>query len=145
MSRSQFRFLVLINQLLVLMSYFIGTLSDESLPPELKSYFGIDQSVFEAQASGLDFFDWWLPLLLVSGVIGAIGLCFGKRWGRTLYLLTTVASLVGVLFGGGIYVNASWSVFVGALTTITEGMILGIAYFSHVRRMFETGLHDDQD
>jgi hypothetical protein len=143
MSRSQFRFLVVINQLLFLMGYFIQPMTDETLPPELRS-FGSGQSVFETQASGFDFFDWWGPLLLVAGVIGAIGLCFGKRWGRTLFLLTAAAAAVGTLFGG-FYVDTGWTVFVGSIAGITEGMILGIAYFSHVRRMFETGLHDDQD
>ena len=141
-SRSQFRFLVLINQLLAFLSLFVQRITDETLPPELKSYLGIDQSVFNAQP--VDFFDWWWASILVLSVVASIGLCFGKRWGRTLFLLTTVASVVNTLFGG-IYVDTGWTVFVSYLAGITEGMILGIAYFSHVRRMFETGLHDEQD
>lgn len=144
MSRSQFRFLVVINQLLVLLSLFVQRLTDQTLPPELKSYIGIDQSVFTAADTSIQFADWWGPLILVVGVIASIGLCFGKRWGRTLFLLGAVANLVATLFGG-IYVDTGWTVFVSYLAGITEGMILGIAYFSHVRRMFETQLHDEQD
>ena len=143
MTRSQFRFLVVINQLLVLLVLFVQRITDKTLPPELKSYFGIDQSVFEAQA-GIGFFDIWGPLILVAGVIASIGLCFGKKWGRSLYLLTAVASIAGTLVGG-IYVDTGWTVFVGSLAGTTEGMILGLAYFSHIRRMFQTGYDDDQD
>ena len=78
MSRSQFRFLVVINQLLALVSVFVQRITDETLPPELKSYLGIDQSVFNAQS--VDFFDWWWASIVVLSVVASIGLCFGKRW-----------------------------------------------------------------
>lgn len=141
MSRSQFRMLVVINQLLVLLGMFVQRITDPSLPPELKNYLGIDQSVLAPQISTpLTDFSAWLPtVILVVGVVAALGLCFGKGWGRTLFLLATITNVVSALWWG-LYVDTGWTVFVGSLIGITEGMILALIYFSHVKRMFEREL-----
>ncbi len=78
--------LVVINQLLALLGMFVQRITDPSLPPELKTYLGIDQSVLAPETStSLTDISFWLPtVILVAGVIAALGLCFGKRWGRRL-------------------------------------------------------------
>jgi hypothetical protein len=136
MTRSQFRLLVVINQLLILVSVAVQEVTDKSLPPELKSYLGIDESVLSPPVSGFYGWNWVTLVIILAGVIASIGLCFGKRWGRELYLLTFLAALFTTLMGD-LYVNTTWTVFVSYLVGTTEGMILGLAYFSHIKRMFQ--------
>jgi hypothetical protein len=139
MTRSQFRFLVVANQLLLLATIVVQQITDRWLPPELRAYFGIDESVLNVQITSITPFSdvpYWVGIvLIVTGVIGSIGMCFGKRWGRTLYLLTFIASLGSTLLTP-FYLNTGTTVFVSYLVGTTEGMILGLAYFSHIRRLF---------
>jgi hypothetical protein len=137
MTRSQFRFLVVANQLLILASLIVPEITDHWLmPPELQAYLDMDASVLNVatNSSGVPF--WVARIIIAIGVIAAIGLCFGKQWGRTLYLLTFIASLI-TTFLWEVFISTPLSSFVSYLATITEGMILGLAYFSHIRRMFE--------
>lgn len=141
MSRNQFRLLVVINQLLLLATVLAQEVSDKSLPPELKSYLGIDQSVLNVpDASLTSFADVPFWLLTLAGLVAAVGLYFGKRWGRTLFLLTCVAALVMTLLND-VHISTGWTSAVSYLVSITDGMILGLAYFSNVRRMF----HDPEN
>ena len=141
MSRSQFRLLIVINQLLFFGSVAVQEVTDKSLPPELKSYLGIDSSVLNplvVDAGLLTDVPYILGnLLLLTGLIASVGMCFGKKWGRSLYLVTFVAALA-MTFMTDVNISTAWTSFVLYLATFTEGMILGLAYFSHVRRMFET-------
>jgi len=137
MTRSQFRFLVVANQLLILASLVIPEITDHWLmPPDLQAYLDMDASVLNVAttSSGVPF--WVARIIIAMGVIAAIGLCFGKPWGRTLYLLTFIVGLI-TTFLWEFYVGTGLSTFLSYLVTITEGMILGLAYFSHIRRIFE--------
>ena len=137
MSRNQFRLLVVINQLLVLASFVVREITDRSLPPELRSYIGIDQSVLNPQSvMPLSDGPYWVGMAIVFiALIASFGLYLGKRWGRTLFLLMSVAALLSTLLTE-VYIDAGWTVFVSYLLSVTDGMILGLAYFSHIRRMF---------
>lgn len=140
MTRSQFRLLVVINQLLIFGAVAVQEVTDKSLPPELRSFLGIDTSVLDTQITSitpLSNVPYWVgTLLLFTGVIAAVGLCLGKRWGKTLYLLTALASLLGTLMTD-FYINTGWTAFVSYMAGTTEGIILGLAYFSHIRRIFD--------
>ena len=140
MSRNQFRLLVVLNQLLILASVVVQGVTDGSLPPELRSYLGIDESVLNAQITSvtpLTDVPYWLGnVILVAGLVAAFGLYLGKRWGRTLFLLTALTALLLTLLTP-VYINTGWTAFVSYLVGTTEGMILGLAYFSHVKRMFD--------
>lgn len=140
MSRNQFRLLVVLDQLLILASIVVQEVTDGSLPPELRSYLGIDESVLNAQITSvtpLTDVPYWLGnVILVVGLVAAFGLYLGKRWGRTLFLLTVLTTLLLTLLTP-VYINTGWTAFVSYLVGTTEGMILGLAYFSHVKRMFD--------
>lgn len=94
MSRNQFRLLVVINQLLIVGAVVVQEISDKSLPPELKNYLGIDDSVLNTQITSItplsDVPYWFGTVLLFVGVIASVGLFFGKGWGRKLFLLNWV-------------------------------------------------------
>lgn len=140
MSRSQFRFLVVVNQLLLLTAIVVQEITSKWLAPEFRSYLGWDESVLNTQITSItplsNVSDWLGTVIIATGVIASIGLCFGKRWGRTLYLLTFVASLLSTLLTE-FYVTTGWAAFVSYLVGTTEGMIIGLAYFSHIRRTFQ--------
>jgi ABC-type proline/glycine betaine transport system permease subunit len=106
------------------------------MPPELQAYLAMDASVLNVATTFSDVPFWVARVIIAIGVVAAIGLCFGKPWGRTLYLLTFLASLI-TTFLWEYFVSTALSVVVSYVATITEGMILGLAYFSHIRRIFE--------
>ena len=128
------------NQLLILASMVVQEITDRSLPPEIRSYLGIDESVLNTQITSvtpLSDVPYWLGTAIIFiGVIAALGLYLGKRWGRTLFLLNWLAALLITLLTD-FYVNTGWTAFVSYLVGTTDGMILGLAYFSHVKRMYE--------
>ncbi|HEU4596259.1 MAG TPA: hypothetical protein VFS10_14070 [Pyrinomonadaceae bacterium] len=148
MTRQQFRLLVIFNQLLVFAGYMIRDLTDAQLPLDLQPYVLGDQSVLDG-ATGDSFFSGEFPYLLwrvidVLTLAAAVGLCLGRRWSRTLYLACYITSLFAGLLTP-FYVSTHWAGFVFMLYGTTEGMILALAYFSHLRRMFERGEREDEE
>lgn len=133
------------NQLLIFGAVVVQEISDKSLPPELKNYLGIDASVLNTQITSVtplsDVPYWFGTVLLFVGVVASVGLFFGKGWGRKLFLLTWVAMLTLTL-ATEVYINTGWTAFVSYLAGTTDGMILGLIYFSHVKRMFENTQDD---
>ena len=148
MSRQQFRLLVIANQLLLFAGYVVRDLTDVYLPPELQEYLFTGRSVMDGAEAG-DFFSeqnvyaLWVVIDIV-GIAGAVGLCLGRRWGRTFYL----ACYVSTLFAGLLtpfHVSSRWPGFIFLLYGTTEGMILALAYFSHLRRMFRRDEREEED
>ena len=139
MSRHQFRLFVVIKQLLVFGSIIVDEISYTSLPPELRSYLGLDNSVLNAQITSvtpLSDVPYWLGWLsLLTGVVASVGLCLAQRWGRTLYLATFLLALFLTLTTE-FYLASGASSFVYYLAGTTEGMIIALVYFSPVRRLF---------
>ncbi len=140
MSRNQFRLLVVMNQLLIFGAVIVHEITEKSLPPELKNYLGIDESVLNMQITSVtplsDVPYWFGTVLLFVGAIASVGLFWGKGWGRKLFLLNWVAMLMLTL-ATEVYINTGWTAFVSYLAGTTDGMILALVYFSHVKRMFE--------
>jgi hypothetical protein len=111
-----------------------------NLPPEIASCLGISKSVLDTEITrtALTEVRYWVAMaIVVAGVVASIGLCFGQRWGRTLYLLTFVAALVDMLMTDFSVSTGGAAAFLNYLVGTTEGMIVGLAYFSHIRRMFQ--------
>ena len=140
MSRNQFRILVVLNQLLILATVVVQEMFEQSLPTELRSDQGTDVSVMNPEPITAVTYNllqsWYGTAILVLGLTAAIGLFFGQRWGRPVFLLSCLGWL-SFGFTSEIYLSNGWSSSVGYLAAITDGAILGLAYFSHVKRMFE--------
>jgi hypothetical protein len=148
MTKQQFRFLVIANQLLLFAAYVVRDLTDVHLPPELQEYLVTSESVMDGADTSLFFSEQNLLVLWVfidvMGLAGAVGLCLGRRWGRTLYLACYVASLFAGLLTP-FYASTHWPGFLFMLYGTTEGMILALAYFSHLRRMFRRDEPEDDE
>jgi len=138
MSRHQFRLLVIAHQLLVFGGLVVYEMTAGTLPPELAQYANTGRSVVEDEGGGgwLGSFDDWLYYgLLAAALVASLGLCLFKRWGRSLFLLCTVIWVITSPLSE-FYVNMGWSTLLGYPATLLEGMIIALAYFSHVHRMF---------
>ena len=136
MTRNQFRILVVLNQLLVL----AAVVAQEMFEQSFGSDHGPDVSVMNPEtltAVSSSYVQYWFgTATLVSGLIASVGLVFGQRWGRTLFLLTCVAALFFSL-STDIHISNGWSGSVSYLASLTDGAILALAYFSHVKRIFD--------
>ena len=145
MTRNQFRILVVLNQLLLFAAVVAQERFDRSFPTEPTSDPGADVSVMNPEtitAVSYSYIqDWFGTAILVSGITASIGLFFGQRWGRTLFLLTCVATIFFPL-DMGLYITDFWTGCFSYLATLTQGAILGLAYFSHVKRMFAKARED---
>lgn len=136
MSRQQFRLLVVLNQILLFAGLPLQSMADPQLPPELAAEFDIEPSIM----GGAPLFDDYVYLfsraLHFLTLAAAVGLFYAKPWGRMLYLACFVASLF-VAALTPFYLDVGWVISFGTLYGATEGMILGLVYFSHLKRMFE--------
>ena len=140
MSRHQFRFLVVANQLLSFGWWWVRDLSADAIPAELISYFEMDESVMGVPAGdGMFAGDLLYNISIILTflcVVAAVGLCLAHRWGRNLFFFCFVVEL-SLSPLTPFYISTGWRSLVGYLYTITQGMILALMYFSHLRRMFE--------
>lgn len=139
MTRQKFRLLVVFNQLCVFGTLLVVEATEGAIPEELRGYFSLDQSVLDSPAD-------YHPLsgdlpytlsvgLMILGVIGAAGLCFGQNWGRRLFAFCVVGNLL-VASLSPYFIGTGWASMVIYVNDITSGMILALVYFSPVRRMF---------
>jgi hypothetical protein len=138
MSRQQFRLLVVLHQLFVFGTIIVYELTVKGLPPEITQFLDVGSSVVEEQGGSgfpVGFDDGLFYGLTFLSVLSSLGLCLFHRWGRALFLF---CSLLFILTSPvtQFYVNTGWSAMLGATATILEGMVIALAYFSHVRRMF---------
>ncbi|MCA1604299.1 MAG: hypothetical protein LC775_02175, partial [Acidobacteria bacterium] len=80
-----------------------------------------------------------VPFLIQTllGIIAAVGLILFRTWGRPVFLVYIAAELVASLLTGP-HVNTGWTVLVGYIYSLAEGVILALMYFSPIRKMFKT-------
>lgn len=146
MTPQQFRLLVVVNQIFLFGGYVISEVTAPTLPPELQSYFTtMDSSVMESGLSGSSaqvLYMLWIALD-IANLIAAVGLCLGRRWGRTLFLACFIISVLGGLLSPP-SLSSNWASMIFGLFTTTEGMIIALAYFSHLRRMFNRAEEADR-
>jgi hypothetical protein len=129
----------------VFASLIVYEMTVGSLPPELSGYMGVGGSVVtEPDGSSLSsgFSDWLYYALLCLSLVASLGLFLFQRWGRFLFLLSTILFLVTTPLYES-YVNTGWSAMVGYPATLFEGMIIALIFFSHLRRPF-TEARDDE-
>lgn len=139
MTRQKFRLLVVFNQLCVFGTLLVDEAAQRAIPEELRSYFSLDQSVLDSPAD-YNPLSGDLPYtlsvgLMILGVIGAAGLCFGQNWGRRLFAFCIVGNLLLASLST-YFIGTGWGSGATYINDITSGMILALVYFSPVRRMF---------
>ncbi|HZI17335.1 MAG TPA: hypothetical protein VEY09_01940 [Pyrinomonadaceae bacterium] len=145
MTPQQFRLLIVVNQLLMVSLHVVAGMTDSMLPPELR---GVDaSSVFDTPlsvASGDSAPYFYTVVVDFLTFVAAAGLFFGRRWGRTLYLLCFLALVVSPLappYSTGTW----WDGLFGYLYEATQGAVLALAYFSHLRRLYERREEEEEE
>ena len=131
--RSTLRWLVIVEILLTAFSGAVSFLQTPFLPPALQQFeresfssFGIRELLLLCLAA---------PLLILS-LIAWIALLRGWRSGRTLYTIVWLAVAPLMLLLGPRVASALLST-VDAATSVIGGIILGLLYFSDIRRLYE--------
>lgn len=136
--RRNFQTLVVFHQLLLFATIVVQSLTDSWLAPEVRSFLGIESSVLDdaagevAQGQFMPIL-WWSVTLI--SVLASVGVVLFRRWGRTLFVLVSVVSLLLVPFEG-LYVDVGLTVLVGSVACLIEGMIIALMFFSPLRKMF---------
>ena len=131
-----FRFLVMIS----IVTAVLGASMDFLVPSLIPAVFG---AASEAYAAGKEpmmshvFLLGGLALvLLISAVVGTIGLLLFKSWGRQLSLwLSVLATLCYPFFGP--VVCSGWATMLTETSMMLWGAALAMAYFAEIKVRFE--------
>lgn len=139
--KRNFQALVVLHQFLIFASLVVQAITDSWMPPEMRSFLGIESSVMEDASDVLSSSRmmetiWWAVTLVF--IVASVGLILFRQWGRTLFVFLSILNLLLIPFGE-IYVDTGWTVFVGSAAGIVEGMIISLMFFSPIRRGFKSG------
>ncbi len=77
----------------------------------------------------------WYFAFLVVRVIATIGLLLVFKWGRLVFAISLLAGLPFGLFSG-VYVAPAIDSTIGYLSSLLDGAVLALAYFSPVSALF---------
>ena len=137
MLRRNFQIIVVFSQLLAIAIVVVQYVTESSLPPELLGYLSNYESILIPDKQSILELLTDIPFLIQTllGIVAAVGLILFRTWGRPVFLIYIAAELVLSLLMGP-YVSTGWTVFVGYVYSILEGMILALIYFSPIRKMF---------
>jgi hypothetical protein len=112
-------------------------LTESSLPPEILGYLADYETILIPDR--LSFIELLsdIPFLVQTllGILAAIGLILFRTWGRPVYVVYIAAILVITVLAGP-YISTGWTAFISYTSSLTEGLILALMYFSPVRKMF---------
>jgi len=135
--RRNFQIIVVFSQLLAIAIVVVQYVTESSLPPELLGYLSNYESILIPDKQSILELLTDIPFLIQTllGIVAAVGLILFTTWGRPVFLIYIAAELVLSLLMGP-YVSTGWTVFVGYVYSILEGMILALIYFSPIRKMF---------
>ena len=131
--KTYFRLLVLISVALYVGLFFLPVIESRFYSPEeidlmtwagYGAAFGRDVLLYIAYGS-----------LIVYGIIG-IGLIYFKSWARECFLLLVIV-LVLTSFGYGVNILTEASMVYLQVLNIIDGLIIGIIYFSALRKEFK--------
>ena len=137
MLRRNFQILVAASQILTIGTVVVQYLTESSLPPELLGYLSDYETILIPDRLSIIELSTNIPFLVQTllGILAAIGLILFRTWGRPVYLVYIAAELIITVLAGP-YISTGWTAFAGYVSSITEGLILALMYFSPVRKMF---------
>ena len=124
--------------MLIFASLVVQSITEGWLPPETRSFLGIQSSVLDAEIdvtsqSQMIYTLWWSVTFI--SVLTSVGVILFRRWGRTLFVFVSILTLLMIPFTE-IYVDTGWTVLVGSVVGIVEGMIISLMFFSPLRKLF---------
>lgn len=137
MLRRNFQIIVAFSQILALGIVVVQYVTESSLPPELLGYLSSYETILIPDRYSILELLTNIPFLIQTllGLLAAVGLILFRAWGRPVFLVYMAAELALSLLTGP-HVSTGWTVFVGYVYSIVEGVILALIYFSPIRKMF---------
>ncbi len=139
MSRRNFQILIGFSQVLAIATVLVQYVTESSLPPELLGYLHNYETILVPDRFALLDLLTNIPFLIQTflGILAAFGLICLEHGENQFSWCTFVTELaLSVLTGP--YVSTGWTVLVGYIYSIAEGVILALIYLSPVKEMFET-------
>lgn len=139
--KRNFQTLVVLHQFLNFGSLVVQSITDSWMPPDMRTFLGSDNSVLDDPADVTSLSQmlpalWWAVRFI--SLLASVGVLLFHRWGRNMFVLVTLLSLAMTPFGG-LYIDVGWTVLVGSLAGLIEGMIIALMFFSPLRRLFRSG------
>ena len=135
MTKRGFKLLIIVKWVLYILIAVVSLLAERFLPPELRSYIeGIRNS--PATTEGWILFAVNIAFLLFVIVL-SVGLFRFKKWAKNLLLPSYIIGILLTPFYGP-NIQTSWSGSISYVSSLVDGMILALVYYSPVREMFET-------
>src|SRR3712207_1097982 len=97
MTKRSFQGLAALHQLLLFAATVVQSMTDAWLPPEMRSFLGVESSVLDeaAHAGPSDYIEqslWWG--LTLASILASAGLVLFRPWGRVLFALVSAAWFV---------------------------------------------------
>ena len=134
-TRTQFRVLLGLSWVLLVLAVSAYFIAKKSLPAELLRWLNDYNSSPQTRISEYRLL---IDLLyLAINIVVAAGLFYFKRWAKALYIPIIVFGLA-LLLNERISIEPEWSRAVSVLANISNGVILALIYCSPVSRMFES-------
>ena len=134
-TRTQFRVLLVISWVLLVLAVAAYFIAKKSLPIELQRWLNDYNSSQQTRIPGhrllIDVF------YLATNIVVAAGLFVFKRWAKMLYIPLTVFGLT-LLITERVSIEVEWSRAISILASIINGVILALMYCSPVSGMFES-------
>jgi len=139
MSQRSFQILVVFSQILAIAIVLVQYVTESSLPPELLGYLNTYETILVPDRFALFELLTNIPFLIETflGVLAAVGLILFRAWGRSVFLVY-VGTVTALTVLTGPHVNTGWTGLVGYISSLAEGVILGLIYLSPIKELFKT-------
>lgn len=138
MSQRSFQILVAFSQILAIAIVLVQYVTESSLPPELLGYLNTYETILVPDRFALLELLTNVPFLIQTflGVLAAVGLILFRAWGRSVFLVYIVTVVILTVLTGP-HVNTGWTGLIGYISSLADGVILGLIYLSPIKEMFE--------
>lgn len=134
MTERHFRLLIILNWVLIIITFVLIFALEYTLPTVLRHYLQAQAEAPLSLRDGLIFGIGFLFFLVY--VAATIGLYLFKAWARSLFLISTAAGYLITPFIGPIVEPAIATVF-NYLVSFVGGMILAVIYYTPISSRFE--------
>lgn len=134
MTRRNFRFLILAQWLLSISALVASIATEKLLSPELRAYI---EGVRNGSPTTPDWMLFVVTMLFVLFcIVVSVGLFQFRKWAKKL-LWPNLAVGIALYPFLGPNVQTEWTAMLSYISSLADGMILALVYYSPVGEMFE--------
>ena len=135
MTKRSFRFFIIAKWLLSIFVVVLSITTESLLPPELRGYIeGVRNGPTTTQG-------WILFIIAVTFILFGIALSIGlfqfRKWAKNLLWPSFGVGIILLPFFGP-SVQTEWTGTLSYISSLVDGMVLALVYYSPVSKMFDT-------